>query len=644
MAISNINNVNMKKLYIVCLAVLAASCQERPLDHTQPLGNGEMSFNVRTPGPQTKVTEDSFEASDVIGLYVTDYADETTPMPLQISGNRANNLPVTFDGAVWTPEQTIYWGEGKSDVYAYYPYMDEITDVESQYFEVAADQTGGGYESSDLLWAKAGGVKQTDGAVNLQMSHVMSKLTVKIVAGEDYVGSLPSDASVLLHSTVTGAQVDLTKGSVSKDPYSGTKSIKMKKLGIRTVDGVDAVVYEAIVVPQMIERSVPLFEINSKSVSYLIEDYFNFRPGVAYTYTVTLNTSTTAIKVEIGCELEDWNSTGGSSGGSGDGGDTGEGGDDDTTAYTDLSAEGSANCYIVSEAGDYKFKSVIGNSDATAGNIKSVEVLWESFGTDVAPNVGDLVASVSYKDGYIRFSTPAEYAEGNAVIAAKNSSGVILWSWHIWLTDRPEDQVYANDAGTMMDRNLGATSATPGDVGALGLLYQWGRKDPFLGSSDIYNSVEALSTITWPSPASNGTLSLTEKNPTTIYKSYCASIGSWDSEKTSYDPCPQGYRVPDGGENGVWTRAGIANASYETGNSGLLFQNNGQPVWYPVSGFSDSNGTTTNVGNYGYFWSCTPYRSDGTNVYILSFSIYDGFRPADSGYRSNLYSVRCLQE
>ena len=259
----------------------------------------------------------------------------------------------------------------------------------------------------------------------------------------------------------------------------------MKKLGIRTFDGVDAVVYEAIVVPQMLENSVPLLEINSKSVSYLLEDPFNFRPGVAYTYTATLNTSTTAIKVEIGCELEDWNSSGGDSG---DEGESGEGDsnedNDDGVEYKDLSAAGTANCYLIQGAGDYKFKSVIGNTDGIVGNVKAVEVLWESFGTDEMPNVGDLIASVSYKDGYIRFSTPENFRDGNAVIAAKNSKGTILWSWHIWCAEEGfNGQVYYNDAGTMMDRNLGATSATPGDVGALGLMYQWGRKDPFMGSS-----------------------------------------------------------------------------------------------------------------------------------------------------------------
>ena len=90
------------------------------------------------------------------------------------------------------------------------------------------------------------------------------------------------------------------------------------------------------------------------------------------------------------------------------------------------------------------------------------------------PNVGDLVRNVGYKDGYVYFSTPTNFASGNASIAVLDTSGTILWSWHIWCSAEGwDDDVYANNAGTMMDRNLGATSATPGSVGALGLIYQW---------------------------------------------------------------------------------------------------------------------------------------------------------------------------
>ena len=645
----------MKKIYIPFLLALSfTACQSNTIEPEVPVHDNIMRFNLVGPNAQTKVSAGAFETADQIGLYVTDYVNETTPMPLQISGNRANNSLVTFDGAAWTPEQTIYWGTGKSNVYAYYPYFETVVDVNNQYFELATDQTGAGYEASDFLWAKAEGVRQTDGTVNLEMKHLMSKLTVKIVAGEDYIGSLPEDATVQLHSTVTNVNIDLENGAVVKEPYSGAKSIKMRNLGIRTFDGERAVVYEAIVVPQMLENSVPLLEINSKSVSYLLEDPFNFRPGVAYTYTATLNTSTTAIKVEIGCEIEDWNNAGVESGDEGEGGsgegDSGE--EEDTTVYTDLSVAGTANCYLVQQAGDYKFRTVIGNTDATVGNVKTVEVLWASFGTDEMPNVGDLIASVSYKNGYIRFSTPENFRDGNAVIAAKNSKGTILWSWHIWCAEEGwQEQVYYNDAGTMMDRNLGATSATPGDVGALGLMYQWGRKDPFMGPSSISSSVLAVSTGTW-SIESGGSTAKAEANPMTFYTGLYLPDGSWASTKTAYDPCPAGWRVPEGGDNGVWAKAlgktKDVNVPYDYTNRGMNYTGafgGDETIWYPLLGCrSISDGYLEGVNFKGYYWSYSPLGSNGSYAYYLYFGNTGVVGPSKHQTRAYGYPVRCLQE
>lgn len=184
------------------MALAITSCQDNTVEPEALVHDNVMRFNLVGPSVQTKVSAGAFEVADQIGLYVTDYVNETTPMPLQISGNRANNSLVTFEGSAWTPDQTIYWGSGKSDVYAYYPYFETVTDVNSQYFELATDQTGEGYELSDFLWAKAEGVRQTDGTVNLEMKHLMSKLTVKIVAGDDYIGTLPEDATVHLLSLI----------------------------------------------------------------------------------------------------------------------------------------------------------------------------------------------------------------------------------------------------------------------------------------------------------------------------------------------------------------------------------------------------------------------------------------------------------
>ena len=624
--------------------------------------NNEMSFKVLAPELSTRANANTFEAKDRVGVYVTDYADANTPTPLQISGNRANNLALDFDGQNWTPEKAVYWGDGKADIYSYYPYSNSITDVNAQPWSVATDQseesdgeTMSAYEASDVLWAKAAGICRTDGAVSLQMKHLMSKLTVCIIAGESYVGSLPEDANVLLHSTVTNAKIDLEKGSVVKDAYSGAKSIKMRRLGLKTVNGVNAVVFEAIVVPQMLETSVPLLEINSKSVSYLLEDSFNFRPGVAYTYTATLNTSTNAIKVEIGCEIDDWNSTGS---GSGTGGESGEGGDtpgdDDGKTYINLSEAGTANCYLVQKSGDYKFKAVQGNTDGTVGNVKSVEVLWESFGTTTAPNVGDIIASTSYRDGYIRFSTPETFSEGNAVIAAKNSKGVILWSWHIWCASEGwNEQVYYNNAGTMMDRNLGATSAKPGEVGSLGLLYQWGRKDPFLGAASVIGDVRAVSTGTWEESGDSMSPTMAEQNPMTFYtgnKNYMPN-GSWDSDKTAYDPCPAGWRVPDGGESGTWATAASNPKSFNIngGSNGLNFGSvfgSDATIWYPAASYLYGNDGVAHgtVGGSGNYWSVTPNPDYSINAFSLSFNSNGSVNPSYNNSRSLGRSVRCLKE
>lgn len=333
----------------------------------------------------------------------------------------------------------------------------------------------------------------------------------------------------------------------------------------------------------------------------------------------------------------------------------------DDKGYADLSDDGTANCYLVSMAGDYKFKAVKGNSDVSVGDVATADVLWESFGTKVKPAVGALISSASFSDGYIHFSTPKTFANGNAVIAAKDSKGNILWSWHIWCSKEGwKNQVYRNNAGIMMDRNLGATSATPGSVGALGLLYQWGRKDPFLGSSSISGRTKALSTGTWSTTVSSTTKITNEfvvKNPMVFCKSPDNDLpyDNWSSKKTIYDPCPAGWRVPDGGSNGVWATAFGTSSSWwtesnwDSKNRGMNFSStdkqlgNAGLIWYPASGYLvSSDGGLDGSGSYGNYWSVTPNGS--SYAFYLSFYGSGSVDPVDSYGRWSGFSVRCLQE
>ena len=310
----------------------------------------------------------------------------------------------------------------------------------------------------------------------------------------------------------------------------------------------------------------------------------------------------------------------------------------------DLAPNGaSANCYMVSTQGTYGFPAVKGNSKANVGTIDSVEVLWESFGTMEKPQIGDLINSVSYLGNTIVFQTNYTLREGNALIAAKDIDGNILWSWHIWIMkENIVEQTYANEAGIMMDRNLGAFSATPGSNGCFGLIYQWGRKDPFLGAAEPYEN--AVATIDMPEPArsTGGSLAMSIANPTTIIYnengSWTSNTIMWQESKTIYDPCPYGWKVP---EKNVWANAKMTeSSSYNDELKGCLFYNNNTLVWYPYYSIRYNRGNTYGSIQSNY-WS-SKYSTSG-KAYLFRINS-SGPDPAGEQYCSMPASVRCMKE
>ena len=123
----------------------------------------------------------------------------------------------------------------------------------------------------------------------------------------------------------------------------------------------------------------------------------------------------------------------------------------------DLSATETANCYVAGKAGqEYRFKAtVMGNGtitpavegDDTKKGITpsplapaSASILWQS---ERSP-----ISGVKLKNDYIYFtlngSEETALKAGNAVIAAYDGAGTIVWSWHIWVTDVDLDTKSAN--------------------------------------------------------------------------------------------------------------------------------------------------------------------------------------------------------
>ena len=269
---------------------------------------------------------------------------------------------------------------------------------------------------------------------------------------------------------------------------------------------------------------------------------------------------------------------------------------------TDLSAAGTANTYIVSSAGKYKFKATVkgnGGQDPLTGatattidpaRIAGVKVLWEVYGQGRAIKHDGSAYDIRYNDGYVYFSTPDTFVPGDACVDVYDSDGTILWSWLIWATPEPGTMTH-NDA-TFMDRNLGAI-----DVGNCmrGFCFQWGRKDAFSAADgdnySPYTYVPAASTVFDKVSGSNQSIEYTVKHPTTFignsgdytWMSEELTTKPWRSDvKTIYDPCPVGWRVP--------TKENIS------GISGL-----------PHTGIHHDDSANHDFGNpwTGYYWTAS---------------------------------------
>lgn len=290
--------MSMKRIIITMAAVAALmSCQKEVAPENAVQDDGQILFEMNVPA--TKVTAETFEAGDNVSVWAVEYTSEDTP-ELLIGGNFLNNEKLTYDGSNWSSWRSIYWSDKPCDFYAVYPYITPNS-VDSFVFEIAADQNSpetetalGGYEASDLLFAKAEKVSRADGKVSLTFKHMMAKCVVNVVKGPEFEGELPEDISVHIYNTVTTADFNLANGSIEKYAMGNRKTITMKKVSNET--------FEAVVIPQNIERRTPLIEISMGGIAYLLEYSLSFRPGYIHYIDLTVNTSPDQEKFEIGID------------------------------------------------------------------------------------------------------------------------------------------------------------------------------------------------------------------------------------------------------------------------------------------------------------------------------------------------------
>lgn len=242
--------------------------------------------------------------------------------------------------------------------------------------------------------------------------------------------------------------------------------------------------------------------------------------------------------------------------------------------------------------------------------------------------------------------------EGCLGYAFRDYDGQIFWSYMIWVTDKPED-ITLSDGTVIMDRNLGASATSPDDIVSrasetYGKPYQWGRKDPAINVTD---NIVAATTET-------GTVDYVIKNPTkfiatadgTTYSGDWNWTGDdtlWGATKTIYDPCPAGYKVPNGtGATALWTACDFAaNAgTYDSANRGYYFSVTGEgedPIWLPLGTYY-SNAGTAYAG--GYYWNYNSVTMTGGAHYSRLFS-FSSTKLANSSNSPRGYAclIRCVK-
>ena len=353
----------------------------------------------------------------------------------------------------------------------------------------------------------------------------------------------------------------------------------------------------------------------------------------------------------------------------------------------DLPEEETANCYMITTAGEHDFKAtVIGNGAKGiipgAGfhtedpyiNPKAARLLWE--------DVDGFVTDVKLINGRVHYTTSGN--RGNAVIAVYDNataSGDILWSWHIWGVGdtMPGDVEVTNYNGAVfnvMDRSRGALSMTSVNV----MLYQWGRKDPFPNadtyyvdgkavdieqSYPVFDGGEVTLTTFVRNPDKLATLPYTEstrylwgdnnitdaytfKWPNYLGDATAEQTSGWTDQKTIYDPSPVGYRVsPKFAWTGFLDHKMATNASvssnyridyvnYVKYDQGYYFKRNAadtEGIYFPQSGsrgaatgtlWVGGNAPYKTVGYTASYWSSAPQKNDGYAQSLSMTPYYDG--------------------
>ena len=287
------------KFLFIGLAALFCSCNETPVDEpiVPPVDQEKIPISLSTD-ISTKVTDDSYEAGDQIGVYIVNY-NNGMPEQLAASGNHLDNTMYTYDGNTWETNREVYWKDATTpaDFYCYYPYVSSVTNVNDLKISVQTDQSDmTAYKSSDFLWGKAENHKPSSKPVSITTRHKMSNILISLRPGKGYTEDELSaeNISVVITGIQTDASLNLATGAVTAEGNQND-IIPMKDNGS----------WKALVVPQDINNR-DLINVTVGETLYTLKQTVSFQSGKQHLCTLTVNKISEGINIGIeGWETDD---------------------------------------------------------------------------------------------------------------------------------------------------------------------------------------------------------------------------------------------------------------------------------------------------------------------------------------------------
>ncbi len=266
-----------------------------------PSATEKMEIRISPSVAGSRATDYGFEKGDCIGLYVVNYSNGV-PGTLTNSSNHVNNMRFRYDGT-WTPDSKVTWGDNEThaDFYAYYPYA-SVSTVTAYNFAVRADQsTESAYKASDLMIGNTKNVAPTTSAIEIPVSHTMSKANIYLEAGNGFTAEslAASEISVKINGVKCNASVNIATGEVTA---TGTETT----LTPLYTDNH----YKALIVPQRVE-SANLITVNVDGQDYNLQKEFTFESGKSHNFTITLSKTSAGVNVNITPWIDDDTDNGG---------------------------------------------------------------------------------------------------------------------------------------------------------------------------------------------------------------------------------------------------------------------------------------------------------------------------------------------